>query len=256
MKKLIVPLLAGFMAMTFTCHAATRGDVKILEASDTIKYRINHLTQNYLLYTLFPHKRELSRVLKRDLEALNKSFQEIAVTTKDAHTRGLLAFFAYQKTRAEAILEQKPTRKLAEEVLDMSESLTEGADAIARHHKYDFSFEEKMFKITLMMSEHLEAIAKYYIAHHLDQSDPEILKKMSRTIKVFADELARIQQYKYKETKAEEAQKSLVAAWQTISPYLIRDLKDKASLPMVVNAGVGYMNTLLQYLGIYHSKNQ
>ena len=254
MKKRVVYffLLVG---MAFSAHAATRGDVKVLEAADTIKYRINDLTKNYLLFTKFPHKRELSLALHHDLTALGKSFQEIALTTRDTRTKGLLTYFAYQKARLEVILGQHPSEKQASEIMNMSESLVEGAEAIARHHRYDFSLEEKMFKVTLSMSEHLEAIAKYYLAHGLAKNDSEILRKISRATKTFTKELEEITHYQYTGQKETKDRESILSTWRTLEPY-INQVKKEDSLPMVVSTGVTHINALLQNLGIYHSKNQ
>lgn len=249
--KLLLLLVSIFSSI----QAATLGDVKILEASDAIKYRINDFTKNYLLLTEFPHKRELSSTLHRDLVLLGKSFQEIAMTTRDVKTKGLLNFFAYQKARLEVILGQHPSKKQAPEIMEISESLVEGSEAIARHHRYNFSLEEKMFKTTLSISEHLEAVAKYYLAHHLEKNDPEILKKMSREAKEVEKKLQDITHYQYADKKVTKDKESILMTWHTLEPY-INQAEKKDALPMVVNAGVTHINALLQSLGIYHSKNQ
>jgi len=244
-----------FACMTFPGFASTIGNVKVLEASDTIKYRINDLAKNYLLLTKFPHKRELSLVLHHDLAALGKSFQEIALTTRDAKTKGLLTYFAYEKARLEVILDQHPSQENAGEIMDISESFLEGAEAIARHHAYPFSPEEKMFKTTLSMSEHLESIAKYYLAHELTKNDPEILKKMGKETAVVSKDMEAIIRYRYTDETVAKARDSIVLTWQTLKPHIHQAQKEKG-LPMVVNAGITHINTLLHKLGIYHSKNQ
>lgn len=254
MKKRVIYFFL-FASMTFAAHAATRGDVKVLEASDMIKYHINDLTKNYLLFVKFPHKRELSLALHRDLSVLGKSFKEISLTTKDARTKGLLSYFAYQKAHLEVILSKPPSLKQASEIMNMSESFVEGAEAIARHHRYDFSLEEKMFKVTLSMSEHLEAIAKYYLAHSLAKSDLEILRKISRETKAFTKELEEVTHYPYTGQKEAKDRESILATWHILKPYIDKAEKEEG-LPMVVSTGVAHINTLLQHLGIYHSKNQ
>jgi len=254
MKKMLLYLflLAG---LTFSSHAATRGDVKVLEAADTIKYRVNNIAKNYLLLTEFPHKRGLVSLLHHELTALSKSFQEIALTTKDARTKGLLAYFAYQKARLEVLFDQHPSKEKASEVMGISESFVEGSEAIAKHHQYNFSLEEKMFKTTLSLSEHLEAIAKYYIAHGLAKSDPEILKKMHKESKTFTKLLQDIVRYKYTDKKTTRDRESILLTWHTLEPYINQAGKED-TLPMITSVGITHINTLLQNLGIYHSKNQ
>ena len=241
--------------LSLSAHATMRGDVKILEASDTIRYRINDLTKNYFLLTQFPQKRELMLKMDADFDALKKSIQEIAVTTRDQRTKALLTFFAYKKTRLEEILRLPPSRKLSQEVLDISEGFLEGASVIEQQHKYIFSLEEKMYKVTLSMREHLEAIAKYYVARNLVKDNHEMVKKIHGEIKAFTEELPEIAQYAYADKKANGDKKSLLLTWKTLEPY-VRQSDKNTTLPMVVDAGVTHMNNLLNMLGIYHSKNQ
>ena len=254
MKKMTVYFLL-MIGLTLSSYAATRGDVKILEAADTIKYRINNIAKNYLLLTEFPHKRGLTALFRHDLTALGKSFQEIALTTKDARTKGLLAYFAYQKARLEVLFDQHPSKEKASEIMGISESFVEGSEAIAKHHQYNFSLEEKMFKTTLSLSEHLEAIAKYYIAHSLAKSDPEILKKMHKESTAFTKLLQDIVHYKYTDNKTTRDRDSILLSWHTLKSYINQADKEDA-LPMVVSIGITHINTLLQNLGIYHSRNQ
>ena len=254
MKRIMVCLLV-MAGLSLTAGATTRGDVKVLEASDTIKYRMNDLAKNYFLLTQFPHKKELMLRMDSDFSTLNKSFQEIAVTTRDQRTKALLTFFAYKKTRLGEILKQPPSQKLSQEVLDISEGLLEGASVIAQQHKYNFSLEEKMYKVTLSMREHLEAIAKYYVARNLLNGNQDIVKKMNGEIKAYTEELPEIVHYAYTDGETDREKQSLLLTWKTLEPY-VHQADKNAALPMVVDAGVTHMNTLLDRLGIYHSKNQ
>ena len=254
MKRIMVCVFL-MVGLSLTAEATTRGDVKVLEASDTIKYRMNDLTKNYFLLTKFPHKRELKLKMDDDFSMLNKSFQEIAVTTRDQRTKALLTFFAYKKTRLGEILKRPPSEKRSREVLDICEGFLEGASVIAQQHKYTFSLEEKMYKATLSMREHLEAIAKYYVARNLVKDNQEVVKKMKSEIKAFTEELPEVAHYSYTDAKIARQKKSLLLTWKTLEPY-VHQADKNATLPMVVDAGVTHMNALLDMLGIYHSKNQ
>jgi hypothetical protein len=254
MNRIIITIIL-LIGLASVSYASTRGDVNVLEASDAIKLHVNDLSKNYMLYARFPNKRQLLPILKQDIDALGKSFQKIAVTTKDARTKGLLAFFAYQKARIEEILAQKPSPDSVSEILGMSESFIEGANAIAHHHRYDFSFEEKMLMLTHSISQHLEGIVKYYVAYNNDKTDREILKKLDHEIKAFIEEFSQIQQYKYSDPKIVKERERIQATWLTIEPYLSNAQQD-SSLPMIISMAVEHMNVLLQDLRIYHSKNQ
>ena len=253
MKRAAV-VLALTAGLTLGIQAAVRGDVKVLEATDTIRYRVNDLTKNYLLYYLFPRKTGLKRKLAEDLQQLNKSFREIAVTTKDAKTKNLLAYFAYEKARMAELLNGKPTKQNLAELLLMSETFSEGADAIARHHSYNFSPEEKMFMQTRSMVQRLEEILKYYIAQAILNDDPQLRRKLTRAIHKFDDELAVINQYPYQDQKTLETRQRINMSWKTAEKYLRTE--GKSHIPLVLNAGGVHIEGFLNVLGIYHSKNQ
>ncbi len=257
MKRIIAALFLTTGMLT-TVHAAVRGDVKVLEAAGVIKYRINDLAKNYLLYVQFPYKQELKGVLKSDLEALNQSFKEIALTTKDPKTKGMLTFFAYQKTRIEEIVlshTQPKDTQIAKEILDISDSYDEGADAIARHHQYPFTDAEKMFHLTRTMAQHLQIIVKYYLAYRIDQKDPQILKKLHTMIDRFTAELSQAQAFPYPDPDVRRTRERLTNTWQVLLPYLT-SARPQQEVPMFVSAAATHLNDLLTDLSIYHSKNQ
>lgn len=248
----VVILLAG---LTVGIQAAIRGDVKVLEATDTIRYRINDFTKSYLLYYLFPQKIFLKERLAEDLRQLDESFREISVTTEDAKTKNLLAYFAYEKTHLIELLEKKPEKKDLAELLLMSETFSEGADTIARHHAYNFSENEKMFMRTRSMRQGIEEILKYYIARMVLSDDPQIQKKLDRSIKRFNEKLAVIDRYTYSEEKVLRARERIDVSWRLAEKYLTKK-KEKSPVPLVLNVGGEHIESFLNVLGIYHSKSQ
>ncbi len=255
MRKILLGFLLTVGLITHV-SAAIRGDVKVLEATDTIRSVADSLAREYMLYALFPQKRFARENLDDELEELPKSFQEIAGATKDERTKGLLTFFTYQKARADGIVQEpKPTRKLAEEMLEMSRSFVEGSENIARHHTYNFSPEEKMFMLTRSMQRHLASLAKYYVARKLFPDDPALTRQIASDKKRFEMELKKINAYRYKDPEVLAARKTLNAIWKTTLPYWETKTPDKA-MPMLLSVATNQMIDLLDTLGAYHSKNQ
>ncbi|WP_456391599.1 hypothetical protein [Nitratifractor sp.] len=244
-------LLAG---VTLGIEAAVRGDVKVLEASDTIRYRINELAKNYLLYYRFPYRKDLQSRVEEDLELLRRSFRDIAVTTKDVETKNILAYFAYEKARIEEILEGTPSVESARELLEMSEAFLEGVDVIARHHAYRFSLEERMFMRTRSMMQRLEEILKYYIAAEIFADDPQIRKKLRHSTELFEESLQKLNAYRYSDRIQKNEREGINAGWSVAVKYL--DTPKKRSIPLVLDTGSRQMERRLETLGIFHSKNQ
>jgi hypothetical protein len=189
-----------------------------------------------------------------DLGQLGRGLQTIATTTKDAKTKNILAYFVYEKARIGEILNRRPDRKSLEEILEMSESFVEGAEAIARHHTYDFAYEEKMYLRTRSLIQKLEEILKYYIASRMFPDDPELAKKMKRSLEDFRATMEQLNSYAYRDRDVEKVRKRLNAVWEKASVYLEKGRE--SDLPLVMDLAAVRIETLLDQIGIYHSKNQ
>lgn len=254
MKRIVVVFIL-MVGLSVAMQAAVRGDVKVLEATDTIRYRINDFTKNYLLYYLFPQKVYLKNRLTEDLRQLDESFREISVTTEDKKTKSLLAYFVYEKARLVELLRKKPKKKDLAALLLTSETFSEGADTIARHHAYEFSENEKMFMRARFMKQEIEEILKYYIAKIILTDDPQLQKKLAHSIKKFDEKLDFINQYAYTDEKILKVRERIDSTWKFAEKYLTKR-KRMAPLPLVMNVGGKHIESFLNVLEIYHSKSE
>jgi hypothetical protein len=242
-------LLAG---LSSTSQSATRGDVKVLEAADSIRYNASKLTKEYLLYLLHPQKKVLKKSLQGRFLALDEDMHDIAISTKDPKTKGVLKYFAFEKVRIGEILKQKPTRENATELLDFSESFKEGATAIAKRHLYVPAPEEAMWIVTRSLDQELEEIVKYYIAHEIVRDDPELKHKLTAAVARFKKALEKINQYTYDE-KLKKKRTQLNQLWKTLEGYLAK--ADKLPLPIIATLMGDELESSIDTLGVYHSKN-
>lgn len=254
MKRTAVVLML-LASLSIGIKAAVRGDVKVLEATDTIRYRINDFTKNYLLYYLFPQKIYLKDRLAEDLRQLDESFRVISVTTEDAKTKSLLAYFAYEKTQLNELLEKRPEKRDLSDLILMSETFSEGADTIARRHAYKFSENEKMFMQTRSMRQGMEKILKYYIAETVLTDDPQLPKKLDKSIKRFDEKLGVLKRSIYSDEKVLQARERIDITWRLAEKYL-KKKERKTPLPLVLNVGGEHIESSLNVLGIYYSKTQ
>ena len=244
---LIWILLPGVLA------AATRGDVRVLEAADSIRYTSSKLAKEYLLYLQFPQKRRLQTLLRRDLDTLESDMHDIAVSTKDSKTKGVLKFFAYEKVKIESLLQHPPTIEGGKEILDFSESFVEGSAAIARRHQYLPAPEEAMWILTRTMDHILEEIIKYYLAAHVIKDDPELQNKMGDAMGRFSRALVKINAYPYADD-LKEVRNNINILWSTLAVYLAK--LDALPLPLIGTLMGEQLETLIDTLGVFHSTNQ
>jgi hypothetical protein len=253
MKNIVV--LGGLLLMGWigTLGAATRGDVKVLEASDGIRYNVSKLAKDYLLYAHYPQKSKLQSKLKERLSALDADMHDIAISTKDAKTKGVLKYFAYEKIRIEELINQKPNDENAVEVLDFSESFVEGARSIAKHHLYVPSPEEELWIVTRSMNQYLEEIVKYYVAQNAIKDDPQLTIKMEAAKKAFLKNLKIINAYDYTE-ELKATRERINRLWKTLEIYLSKG--DKLPLPLLGTRMGEQLEASIDLLGVYHSKNQ
>jgi len=253
LKTLFVPL-SIFVIISLPLSAATRGDIKILEASESIRYQINDFTRLYLIHYLFPKKGRLLYRMRKDLAGLTSSFQEIAVTTKDSKTKTLLTYFAYQKARIEEIMEKQADPTRLREILELSESFVEGANFIARRHSYNYDFEEQMYMKTRSMIHSMEEILKYYIAEKIIKDDKNIKVKMRRYMEKFEEDLHAINEYDYNDLQVTKDRQILNQVWKMNQHYF--DDESKSYLPLVMSVSTERLESLLREIGTYHSRNQ
>lgn len=233
--------------------SATRGDIKVIEASEKIRFISQKLVKEYLFYYKHSEKLALKQRLKRMLEELNNDFRIIVLTTKDSDTKDVLDFLAYSKDQIDEIIEAGPSEENAALMLDYSETLLEGADSIADAHKYDFSMEERMLMTTKEMEYLLERVSKYYMALHVGFSSTTYKEAMQEAIDRFEENLAKIDLYNY---PAKEAAKKalLYTSWEANRIFFEKEAT--VFIPNLMNLSVAYMEKILTQLAQYHNKNQ
>ena len=233
--------------------AATRGDIKVIEASENIRYLSQKMVKDYLFFYKNPEKKGLKKNLEQTLDKLNDDFRIIATTTKDGDTKDILEFLAYSKDQIEQIFNEKVDKERAALMLDYSETLLEGADSIASAHKYDFSDEEKMLMVTKEMEYLLERVTKYYMALHVGFNNATNKEQMQEAIAKLEENIAQINTYTYP-AEFQEIQLKMNESWKANKSFF--DQSDTLFIPKLMFASVDYMEDVVVQIALHHSKNQ
>ncbi len=233
--------------------SATRGDIKVLEASENIRYLSQKMVKDYLFFYKNQDRMEVKRGLDRALDKLTDDFRIIATTTKDADTKDILEFLAYSKDQIEQIFNEKVDKERAALMLDYSETLLEGADSIANAHKYDFSDEEKMLMVTKEMEYLLERVTKYYMAIHVGFNNATNKEQMQESLTDLEENIAQINSYTYP-AEIQQIQSKMNESWKANKSFF--DQSETLFIPKLMFTSVDYMENVVVQIALHHSKNQ
>ena len=252
MKSIFYIFLLLFGATLFS-EAASRGDVKVTEASENIRYLSQKMVKEYLFFVKNPQRREVRIGLTKTLNNLSADLRIIARTTKDSDTKDILEFLAYSKDQIEELLNGKSDNEKAALMLDYSETLLEGADSIGQAHQYDFSKEEKMLMLTKKIEYLLERVTKYYMAVHAGFDSATNKEQMQKAIWKIEEGLLEVSLYNYPDDM-KNIQKSINDSWKENKIFF--NTSETLFIPKLLLLSVAYLETMVEKLSLYHSKNQ
>ena len=252
MKKVFYALLI-VLGLTLYSHAVTRGDVKIIEASENIRYLSQKIVKDYLYLYKNPQKTEVKNGLDDVLNKLGDDFRNIAITTKDTDTKDILDFLAYSKDQIKQMLNGKVDMEKAALMLDYSEILLEGANSISQAHKYEFSKEEKMLMATKKMEYLLERMAKYYMAFNIGFHTQTNKEQLKDAMKNFEENLNKINSYDYP-NELQKDRSQINTFWEASKVFFMK--ADTLLIPNLLRDAVVYLEDAMAKIALYHSKNQ
>jgi len=231
----------------------TRGDVKIIEATENIRYLSQQMTKEYLFLFKTPQKDVVKAELKESLITLSNNLRIITATTKDSDTKDILEFLAYSKDQIAQSFTEKIDEEHAALMLDYSETLLEGADSIAAAHAYDFTKEEHMLIVTKKMEYLLERMMKYYFALHVGFDNPTNNEQMEQAIKKFDENMQLIAAYDYPES-LQSVKEEIQRAWEVNRKFLMQS--KTLFIPKLMLLSTGYQEDLITQIALYHNQNQ
>ena len=252
MKKLwnILTIITLF---SITICASTRGDVKVIEASEEIRLLGQKIAKDYLFYYKNPKKIVLKDKLEQDIKLLERSIVDIATITKNRNSRNILDFLAYNKDEIKSLLNKEVSRERSILMLDYGETFLEGANSISYEHRYEFSTEEKMLILFKKLEYLLERISKYYVAYALNLDKNNNLKSMNEAIGNVEDILIEINSYSYPDKLVVEL-KRMNIIWKRHKHFLSES--DDISVPNLMLSSNSILQSVIQKIALYHKQNQ
>jgi len=252
MKKLALTLLLIWGALA-PLSAATRTDVNVLEATENIRYLSQEITKSYLYLYANPKKKEMKAEIQRMLNELVESIRTISISTSDEDTRNVLEFLIYSKDQIEELVKEKPDKEKAALMLDYSETLLEGANSIAKAHKYAFSESEKMLMKSKRIEYLLERSAKYYMALGIGLGSEINRRQMTEAIKMLEGNLQDLEAYAYP-AQMQKPLGALRRSWDVTKS--IFDRRDKMFVSNLLVLSSSEVESITREFILYHRKTR
>jgi len=248
LKKPIL-LLMIFLSPSW---ASTRGDVKIIEATENIQYLSQKVAIDYFIFYSKQNDCMLKNKLNENMDKLEFYISEIANTTKSPSTKAILDYFTYRIEEMKELQNQQISEVNARTILEHSEGFLEGAKAIAQEHKYLFSKEEKMLMLSKKAQYLMERVSTYYMASKIGFNSNSNRKKIKKAIKDMDQTIKDIDLYHYPYA-LESKVKKFKTIWRINRDFFSEE--DAYSIPHLLLASTQYSQSLLTNIEQYHKKN-
>jgi len=252
MKKLTLMLLI-LIGTGHPLSAATRTDVNILEATESIRFLSQEITKNYLYLFANPGKDVIKKQIHAGLNELVQSIRTISISTDDEDTQAILEFLIYSKDQIEELIQGKPDKEKAALMLDYSETLLEGANSIAKTYSYNFSESEKMLMIGKRIEYLLERSSKYYMALGIGLGTEINRKQMNNALGKLEKNLQTIEHYNYP-SRMQKDRILLRKSWEVTKSFFDRRKEMFVSNLEVLSSRE--MESITRKFILYHRKAQ
>ena len=246
-------ILVAICLLTMAIFASSRSDVKIIEATENIRYLGQKLSKDYLYLYSNPKRVELKEELSQDIGKLELSIHDIAMSTTNIDSKNILDFLTYNIEEIKELLTKNITEERSILMLDYSESFLEGANSIASMHKYPFSKEEKMLMSMKELNYLVERVSKYYLASKLNLDKSNNFEHMVEAILRIDTIIKDINLYSYP-SKLKKESKEMNEIWKTHREFLYKS--DKLFLPNLLDSSAKNLDKIIQDIALYHKKNQ
>ena len=247
MKQIILTLI--FSVLLF---GSTRGDVKIIEASENIQYLSQKIAVDYLLLYSKQDDTFLKREIEKNIEQLKLYSNEIKAMTKSSRAKHVLFYFNYSLGQIKKIVNEKRNRENIDKILGYGEQFLEGADAIIDEHKYDYTKEEKMLMLSKKAQYLFEYVTSYYMASKIGVSSDFKKEKMRRAIGKIDNILIEANNYNYSQ-ELKKSVEQICTIWTTNKEFFSNE--EGLYIPHILLHSTQYSQDILEKIELYHKKN-
>jgi len=245
-------IIIAVFSLVEPSYSSTRGDVKIIEATENIQYLSQKIATDYFSFYNKPEDILLRNQLHKNIDNLQFFISDISDTTNNVRTKDLLDYFIYRIEYIKRLPNQKINETNARAILQYSEGFLEGAKTIAMWHKYDFSIEEKMLMTSKEIQYLVERATKYYMAFQVGLNSENNYEQMKKAIVEIDRHLDELDLYHYPHDTEKKLEK-IIRIWKVNKIFLAK--VKEFSIPYILLDSTAYMEQILKDIEQYHKKN-
>ena len=253
--KRILYICIAILALFEWGVASTRGDVKILEATENIQYLSQKIAIDYLFFYKNSQNSLLRKQFYKNIDNFQfyiKEIRDIADKKKGGNTQNALNFFEYIIENIKKLPNKKIDISNVEYILKYSEIILEDAKYIAKEHRYKFSKEEKMFMLSKEIIYLLKRVNKYYLASYIGLNSHTNYEHMQKAIRDMDSSLRKMNSYNYP-IELENRLNEINEIWDRDKNFFYQ--VEELSIPYILSNSTEYMENLLMKMEQYHKKN-
>jgi len=253
MENILLSILLLLFGLTVQSSASTRSDVKIIEASENIRYLSQKIAKEYLYLKYNSKKINLNYKIKSDMKKLKTNINTININTQNNDSKNILNFLNYTNDEIKFLLNQPLSKNSCKLMLDYSETLVEGANSIQTLHQYEFSNEEQMLMKLKELEYLLERVTKYYISSIMNLNKDRNQKQMQSAILKIEIILTMTKDYPYPR-KIKKERRKIVSQWKINKNFL--NIYTEISIPNLLLISIKSFKNSIHKLKLYHKQNQ
>ena len=249
LAKACLLLVAGLLHAT-AADAATQREASLLEAAENVQIASQQIAKAYFYVALNTRPERAAEDLKAGLASLDRDISILTDGVEDPSLRNLILFISFNRDELHETLAKPFSNENGAVILDFSESLLEGAEAIARTYTDPNDTEESMLLVVEKMDFLLERMSKYYIAFQAGFRDENNVRQIVAAAAQFDTLLPTISAYSGYPEDLKTRVRKLNKYWPIAKGFYL-DVKN-SSLPETVFISSDYMESTVRRLEKYH----
>lgn len=244
--KVVYGLL--LIVMFSSILVAKDNNTKMLLEAEHIKVASQGIAKNYFYIQQGIQTSSAKKALKKNILSLGNAIRSLQKIAKDDEIKNVIEFMFFSVEELKSILKEAYTLENGGLVLDYTETLLEGAQAIINKTKKDKS---SMIEVVEEMSFLLQRVTKYYIAFRAGYKDDINVKMAQQSVYEYEKLLKKVQAYKYPSKILNGPVKKLSKYWPVSKSFYLGIKKN--ALPTIVFISTKHMESALKELSDYHS---
>ncbi|PIE39180.1 MAG: hypothetical protein CSA53_02855 [Gammaproteobacteria bacterium] len=252
-KILVACVLIGAAGFgTSQAVASDAKQLKLLETAEAIEFVSQSIPKAYFYRGKGIRAAVAKKEIDQDMSVLRKSIKSLGGMNLSSEERNILSFFKFTLSDLESVITEPFSLENGALIIDLGESLLEGAELIVSKHRDAANDAENMLLLIERMELLLERVNKYYISHYSGLRDEVNVTQVRAAVVEFETGLAELSKNKgYHATQASSVRK-INEFWPIAEQFYVGI--EQGTLPVIVLASTSSLEKELDNLKEFYFK--